>query len=78
MTTVNTKGQVTIPKQLRGRYGFPPGTRVIWLERDGHIVPEPVKRVEELRGSLGPGEGEEPLTRTLLAERAVDRAREDG
>jgi hypothetical protein len=28
-TTVNTKGQVTIPEPLRSKYGFPPGTKVV-------------------------------------------------
>ena len=30
ITTVNTKGQVTIPEPLRCKYGFPPGTKVVW------------------------------------------------
>lgn len=33
ITTVSQKGQVTIPEALRARYGFPLGTKVVWLER---------------------------------------------
>jgi bifunctional DNA-binding transcriptional regulator/antitoxin component of YhaV-PrlF toxin-antitoxin module len=41
ITTVNPKGQVTIPEPLWSRYGFPPGTKVVWLERDGDLIPKP-------------------------------------
>jgi len=33
ITTVNRKGQVTIPKSLRDRYGFPPGGLVGRIRR---------------------------------------------
>ncbi|MDA8040313.1 MAG: AbrB/MazE/SpoVT family DNA-binding domain-containing protein [Actinomycetota bacterium] len=42
ITTVNRKGQVTIPESLRDRYGFPPGTKVVWLERDGDLIRKPL------------------------------------
>ena len=42
ITTVNPKGQVTIPEPLRDRYGFPPGTKVVWLERDGDLIRKPL------------------------------------
>ena len=73
ITTVNPKGQVTIPEPLRNRYGFAPGTTVVWLERDGDLVPEPLLSVEQLRGRF---EGAE-LTTLLLEERARDREHED-
>jgi len=74
ITTVNRKGQVAIPESLRDRYGFPPGTKVVWLERDGDLIPQPLLSVERLRGH---GKGEE-LTGILPDERARDRAHEDG
>jgi len=73
-TVVNRKGQVTIPKSLRDRYGFPPGTKVVWLERDADLIPKPLLSVEQLRGRF---KGEE-LTAMLLEERARDRTHEDG
>jgi AbrB family looped-hinge helix DNA binding protein len=76
ITTVNPKGQVTIPEPLRARYGFPPGTKVVWLERDGDLIPKPLLSVDELRGRFRPASG--VLTQALLAERARDRKREDG
>jgi bifunctional DNA-binding transcriptional regulator/antitoxin component of YhaV-PrlF toxin-antitoxin module len=74
ITTVNRRGQVTIPKSLHDRYGFPPGTKVVWLERDADLIPKPLLPVEQLRGRL---KGEE-LTAILLEERARDRTHEDG
>ena len=74
ITTVNRKGQVTIPESLRDRYGFPPGTKVLWLERDGDLIPKPLLSVEPLRGRY---KGEE-LTAMLPEERARDRTHEDG
>lgn len=75
-TTVNTKGQVTIPEPLRRKYGFAPGTKVVWIERDGQIIPEPVRPLTELQGIIPRREGELSLTEILLAERRGDRERE--
>ena len=36
--TITSKGQVTIPKELRERYGLLPGTQVAFEERDGEVV----------------------------------------
>ena len=74
ITTVNRKGQVTIPKSLRNRYGFSPGAKVVWLERDADLIPKPLLSVEQLRGRF---KGEE-LTAMLLEERARDRTHKDG
>lgn len=45
LTTVNRKEQVSIPDSLRDRYGFRPGTKVVWLERDGDSIPKPLLSV---------------------------------
>jgi len=74
ITTVNPKGQVTIPEPLRGRYGFPPGTKVVWLERDGDLIPKPLLSAEQLRGRFKGAE----LVAMLLEERALDHKHEDG
>ena len=61
-TTVTTKGQVTIPKQLRDYLGLEPGSRVDFAyTADGQVVIRPVKpekkskkkpsRFDALRGS---------------------------
>lgn len=77
VTTVNPKGQVTIPEPLRTKYGFPPGTRVVWIERDGDLIPRRLLSLDELRGYLKPRAGERSLTEALLADRRAERAAED-
>lgn len=77
VTTVNPKGQVTIPEPLRAKYGFPPGTRVIWIERGGDLIPRPQVPPPMLRGFLAARQGERRLTTAILEDRRESRARED-
>ncbi|BBO21128.1 MAG: AbrB family transcriptional regulator [Rhodocyclaceae bacterium] len=62
-TTVTTKGQVTIPKQLRDYLGLTPGSQVDFgYTADGQVVIRPVKpakkgkkktsRFDALRGTV--------------------------
>ncbi|MGH2443893.1 MAG: AbrB/MazE/SpoVT family DNA-binding domain-containing protein [Chloroflexota bacterium] len=76
-TTVNTKGQVTIPERLRRTYGLPPGAKVVWIERDGELIVRPVRSVRDLYGSLRPGPSQRSLTASLLEERSAERDREN-
>ncbi|MDP1605150.1 MAG: AbrB/MazE/SpoVT family DNA-binding domain-containing protein [Rhodocyclaceae bacterium] len=39
-SSVTTKGQVTIPSELRARFGIQPGDRVGFFEEDGRIILE--------------------------------------
>ena len=41
---ITEKGQVTIPKMLRDRYGLRPGSEVEFVERDHRIILEKAKR----------------------------------
>ena len=77
VTTVNPKGQVTIPEPLRTKYGFPPGTRVIWIERDGYLSPRPLLSISQLRGYLKRRPGEPSLSEDIIAEHRAERERED-
>jgi AbrB family looped-hinge helix DNA binding protein len=65
-TTVTTKGQVTIPKEVRDLLGITPGTSVTFeMEADGRVVlrkadmtgrnPTPPSRFARLRGSATAG-----------------------
>jgi AbrB family looped-hinge helix DNA binding protein len=76
-TTVNPKGQVTIPEPMRRKYGFGPGTKVVWIERDGELIPRPVSTIDALSGSIPRLPGRPSLAELLLRERGVDRDRED-
>lgn len=37
-SSMTTKGQVTIPAELRERLGLKPGDKVAFLERDGKVI----------------------------------------
>lgn len=78
ITTVNPKGQVTIPEPLRSKYGFRPGTKVTWVEREGQLIPVPVMSLRQLEGCLRPRSGDISLAEALLEDRRAERAREVG
>ncbi|HVA20546.1 MAG TPA: AbrB/MazE/SpoVT family DNA-binding domain-containing protein [Candidatus Micrarchaeia archaeon] len=78
VTTVNPKGQVTIPGALRARYGFPPGTKVAWIEREGELIPRPVRSIDHLVGAVVRDPGRLSLATQLLRDRHAEREREDG
>lgn len=53
-TTMTTKGQLTIPKEVRERLNLSPGTRFYVTERNGQVVAIPKnRRVADLAGLLG-------------------------
>jgi antitoxin PrlF len=47
---VSKKGQATIPKELRERFGIETPGKVLIYEEDGKIVVEPLPSVEEMQG----------------------------
>jgi AbrB family looped-hinge helix DNA binding protein len=50
---ITSRGQTTIPKRIREQLQLEPGDRVLFLERDGEIVLQPVtKTIREFRGSI--------------------------
>ncbi|MCC2597021.1 AbrB/MazE/SpoVT family DNA-binding domain-containing protein [Pusillimonas sp. MFBS29] len=63
-TTLTSKGQVTVPKEIRQRMGLKPGDRIAFsLLSDGTLVVRPkVRRVTDLAGLLHqPGQKPVPL-----------------
>lgn len=69
-TTVTSKGQVTIPKEIRDLLGIEPGNAVEFrVDQTGQVVvkkiggPRPESRFEAVRGILGPN----PSTDELMA-----------
>jgi AbrB family looped-hinge helix DNA binding protein len=54
---VTTKGQVTIPQNIREKWGITPSTEVDFIEEDGKVylvkkaMPEPQTRFRRFRGS---------------------------
>lgn len=47
---VSKKGQATIPKELRDRFGIDTPGQVLVHEEDGKIVVEPLPSVEDMQG----------------------------
>lgn len=65
MVTVDSKGRVVIPQDLRERLGITPGTEVAVREEDGKAVVEPeddpervIERMERLVEEASSGRGE--------------------
>jgi antitoxin PrlF len=58
--TITTKGQITLPKEVRVRHGLKPGDSVEFVEEDGrtYVRPRTIRAVD-LAGILGkPPSGE--------------------
>ena len=73
-TRVTDKGQTTIPKPLREKYGIEPGDEVVWVEDEDGIRIARADRTEG-RGALLPDADEE--TRKAVVEDLAEQNRED-
>jgi len=52
---LSTKGQTTIPKEVRDYLGLSPGDRVLFVIREGEVLLQPVTQtLLDLRGSIKP------------------------
>lgn len=53
-TTMTTKGQVTVPRDIRDRLGLQSGDKMVWsLLSDGTVIMRPkTGRLSDLLGSL--------------------------
>jgi antitoxin PrlF len=70
MSTVSTKGQVTIPVDIRKDLGLKPHDRVSFVKINGNTVIRRVKSLYELKGFAGkalPIEEEERLMEEAVA-----------
>lgn len=75
MSTLTSKGQVTVPKKIRDYLGLRPGSAVrfdlgpngeVIVHRDTRALPSrPEGRFSRLRGSLGTGKSSDELMRLL-------------
>lgn len=77
-TTLTSKGQLTIPKEVRESLNLAPGTRFYVTERNGQVVAVPKNRkLSELAGMLGSPPGGVHLTIDEMNEAVMDAAAED-
>jgi AbrB family looped-hinge helix DNA binding protein len=55
LAKITSKGQTTIPKEIRDYLQLAPGDRVMFIQRDGEVVLRPVTQtLLDLRGSVKP------------------------
>jgi AbrB family looped-hinge helix DNA binding protein len=70
LTTVTSKGQVTIPKAIRDYLHVQPNDRVDFVVEGGQVVVRAMKTLRDLRGAVaaaGPGEFEVERARAKAA-----------
>jgi AbrB family looped-hinge helix DNA binding protein len=79
LTKINARGQVTIPAEIRTRFGMKPGTHISWTEDHGRLVLTTMtkKSLREICGFLKSVSGEPSAFDELFAERERERRRED-
>ncbi|QCC48220.1 AbrB/MazE/SpoVT family DNA-binding domain-containing protein [Halobellus limi] len=68
-TRVTEKGQATIPKELREKYGLEPGDQVVWLDTEEGIVVKKRTRTGG-RGMLLPEDTPDEKRREIAEELA--------
>lgn len=69
IVTVTTKGQITLPIEVRDQLDIEKGSRMVVLIKRGWIFMRPVKRLSELRGILKEvGKTSEELIREIRQE----------
>lgn len=74
LSTVTTKGQVTIPAEIRTRFHIQPNDRVDFFVDGEHIVITPVRTLKQLRGTVasnvaGSIASEKETAKHMVAER---------
>jgi len=77
---VGKKGQVTIPKRLRERFGLKEGSKVIFEDRGGEIVIKPEKTGREFVEewcSIVKNKLEKPVDLKKLKEEFYEQVEED-
>jgi AbrB family looped-hinge helix DNA binding protein len=53
-STITSKGQTTVPKQVRDELGLYEGTQLDWIVKDGQAIVKPrTLRAADLAGFLG-------------------------
>lgn len=76
--TVTSKGQITIPKEVRDRHKLKPGDIVEFIERDGETIVKPRNlRAVDLIGILGPPPSGTPLSVEEMDDAIMDAVAED-
>jgi AbrB family looped-hinge helix DNA binding protein len=73
---VTTNGQLVIPAKIRRKLGIKPGTKICFVEREHEVLFQPLTK-EHIRNLAGMLKSTTSATAALLAERRLDKKRED-
>lgn len=73
LSTVTTKGQVTIPVDIRSFFHIRPNDRVDFVIEGDRIVLKPVKSLKELRGAVKAKSGSDAASERATAKASVSR-----
>ena len=52
LSTVTTKGQVTIPKPIRDAMGIGPNDRVAFIREGDRVILQPLRTLKDFRGAV--------------------------
>lgn len=75
---ITSKGQITLPKEVRDRHNLRPGDVVEFVERDGETIVTPRnRRLVDLIGILGPPPTGARLSIEEIDEGIMDAVAED-
>jgi antitoxin PrlF len=75
-STMTTKGQTTVPKEIRKQLNLKPGDKVLWYLEDGRIVLRAKNRsIRELAGMLR-RPGQRPISLEEMDEAMAQAAAE--
>lgn len=73
LATMTSKGQVTIPKEIRDRLNLHANDRVDFIYEEGRALLVPVKTLKDLRGAVPSRPGADPAAERAAAKAAVAR-----
>ena len=73
LSTVTTKGQVTIPVDIRSRFNIHPNDRVDFYVEGDRILLMPVRSLKNLRGAVKSAGVGDPVEERSAAKTAVAR-----
>jgi antitoxin PrlF len=76
-STISSKGQITVPQEIRKRLGVEPGDRVEFVMEEGRTVIRPLRSevnpFEKFIGILGPFPGGEEGIKAWIDDMRSDR-----
>jgi excisionase family DNA binding protein/AbrB family looped-hinge helix DNA binding protein len=75
LTTVSSRGQTSIPAQIRKRYGIDANTKLQWIDEGGVITIVPVVN-DPIKSFRGKSKGKD-LVESLLKGRSEERERDE-